>query len=235
MLPSLLQRDPKNPMHDAVEISCACSSAGEQSTYPEDSRLAAQADQTQERKLEGSPRVTHNSGTQCLLMLQSHHGDICAGGTARGSHTQQSLFLSVPPFHHVSARLLCWVGIVSITSLFRRQAPNSQPTKIPKVRLSKCSWTQTDANDRKKSATQVRRRAGNSAKGHKRELSRKICKQPGLKQQGLGTPNIKGGRNQLALSSSLSGRESDGVPDWQLMAHQFLSCVLRILRITKDR
>ena len=56
---------------------------------------------------------------------------------------------------------------------------------------SKRGRTQKNANERKRAQTQVSKRAQKSAKGHKRaqkRVLRKNCKQPGLKQPGLGTP-----------------------------------------------
>ena len=45
------------------------------------------------------------------------------------------------------------------------------------------------AEERKQAQRQVRKRAKKSAKGRKRAHPRQNCKQPGLKQPGLGTPD----------------------------------------------
>ena len=64
---------------------------------------------------------------------------------------------------------------------------------VPKHGRSKRSHSQKHANERKRAQTQIRKRAQKGAKGCKRALPRRNCKQPGLKQSGLGTPHLRSG------------------------------------------
>ena len=98
----------------------------------------------------------------------------------------------------------------------------AQQSAVPKRGHSKRGRMQTHANERKRAQTQVRKRVQKSAKGRKRALPRKICKQPGLKQPGLGTPKKEFGNSQVPtfLPSEWGDGECRGCPGFGILVFE---------------
>ena len=90
----------------------------------------------------------------------------------------------------------------------------TQPLKLPKaivLNVVACRNTQVSAKERKRKSAKERK-CQKGANERKRALPRKYCKQPGLKQPGLGTPN----NQDLTRKVGRPGwpPQSGDFPDW---------------------
>ena len=122
---------------------------------------------------------------------------------------QWKSFIWVPIAPGVAPRIVVFVLLKSRDAIPRMdfrtfwipraapRIPRNFPSAVPKRgRLNAVGRrsTRMSANECKGAQMQVRKRVQKSAKGRKRA---KICKQPGLKEPGLGTPNSQSSETGL--------------------------------------